>query len=294
MFTAVAAAAAFPPFTLHYRHHPRTTAATPARPLEPSLPPYLPSVPPSSPLSREPPSFRLCPFLCLSVVHSAHRSRVEPPFRAPPDSASATPAQPDARRFPGPAWGGFAPYGGSPRRAPGAVPGFRLLLRACGRTLHPPIGTHNSPARTRILSPVHLHTIAHPLVLTPGHIPLLPRGEHATPSSFRKLSPSPVLSTISPARVHLYAVSLTSCSLLFATSVAEVSGPARSSSSSRAAVLPILSESARRTCSRILCTDRRWSLPRFAAGRRPRVPDTSVANIIPRCSAPEHSPYNDR
>lgn len=87
--------------------------------------------------------------------------------------------------------------------APGAVPGFRLLLRACGRTLHPRLV--RTTARTRILSctcttsspllsislsAISFHALASPLPLSPSF---------SLPHTLSSLPPTPP-SRLTPSR----------------------------------------------------------------------------------------------
>lgn len=175
MFTAVAAAAtaAFPPFTLHYRHHPRTTAATPValQTFPPTLPSFIPlfSSPPLTDVSSALPLPRTSLSPSLSISLALRRalgapSRVEPPFRAPPDSAPATQTRAGSRVrrgavLPRMAEAPAALLGLCPVFASSCVPADVLCTRRLVRTTHPPVrGSSLLCTCTRLLTS---------LVLTP-------------------------------------------------------------------------------------------------------------------------------
>jgi len=220
-------------------------------------------------------------------------SRVEPPFRAPPDSASATQTRAGSRVrrgavLPRMAETPAALLGLCPVFASSCVPADVLCTRRLVRTTHPPVrGSSLLCTCTRLLTPSSLPRSYSPCIL----------GEHATPSSFRKLSPpSPLFYLLFLPLV--YAVSFTSCSLLLATSVTEVSrsssfGPRvylcrtmPCSGYSSLDVAPAAAYSA--------LTAGNVAEVRRAGGCRLRVSSTSAAvrsaKYIPCCSTPKHSP----
>lgn len=190
MFAAAAAAAATTPAAPPPPSAPATTttnresAATPVAqppPVPHPSPPTLPRpLPPSSsfssssslvlhPSSFTRPSLFLPPRSSRNPFLSKESKSGPPPSRAAlnpvfPHAAlnalHSSQREADARRSPGSSVGGFCLVRREPS-APGAVPGFRLLLRACGRTLHPRLV--RTTARTRILSCTCTTVLSSPL-----------------------------------------------------------------------------------------------------------------------------------
>lgn len=282
----------------HHHHHPcRSLLGS----FLPTLPRSLSSPSPdrrvlhlASPLPRVLSSLSPSSYLSRPRWH-IESSRVEPPFRAPPDRPTDTvqPVAPPAtqrnqtcaasrvRR----GGGGFAPYGGSRRRAPGAVPGFHLLLRACGPYSAPAdwyaqlTRPYADPllclpctcTRSLYFLAMSLYVLPRPSSSFRVPNPRRTNTQHSRPSSnfHPPLSPNLLfVHYLSPLRVHVRpphppSLSLSSCarscspspSAFRAFSRSPPFGSRRLSPSNRVSRYP--GTSRRRTRSRVSCTDHR-------------------------------------
>ena len=155
------------------------------------------------PAGHHPTESRSSPFSRAAVLNVLHSSQREQTRAGPQEAAWAV-----LPRLPEPS-------------APGAVPGFRLLLRACGRTLHPRlVRTTNPPVRES--SPAPATCLSLSLSLS-----LLVSLSVSLPSLFTRPLPHSVSLAFAPfSSLHLspppppLSLSLSvSLSLLFATSL---------------------------------------------------------------------------